>query len=366
MTEIMPRLGIIGGGQLARMMALAARPLGIQCQFLDPDPQACAASLGKLSVAAFDDAEAVRRFADQVDAITFDFENVPASVLSALQCGVAPAIPALETAQDRLSEKRLFRKLGIPIAEFFEIQTLADLQEALPQIQNRGILKTCRLGYDGKGQVRITNADDAPTAWEKLGAQAPLVLEQWVAFEREVSQISVRDQHGSIQHYPLCENHHESGILHHTQAPASGEQSQEMAQQYMTTVLQQFDYVGVLTLEFFQAGDRLLVNEMAPRVHNSGHWTIEACECSQFENHIRAVLGLPLGSVKPISKAVMLNCIGNMPPLHAALDIPGVHRHAYEKADRPGRKVGHYTITGMDQSEVQGRLKQVEEVFAKL
>ncbi|MEA9608125.1 5-(carboxyamino)imidazole ribonucleotide synthase [Xanthomonas campestris pv. plantaginis] len=346
----MTTVGILGGGQLARMLVLAGAPLGLRFAVFDPAVDACAGQVAPLQVGAFDDAAALAAFAAQVDVLTFDFENVPAASAQQLatQVPVFPNPAALAIAQDRLSEKTLFRELGIPVPEFAAIDDRAGLDAALARIGAPCVLKTRRFGYDGKGQFRIKTFADADAAWDALGAQAAtvgLIVEAFVPFEREVSVVAVRGRDGEFRAWPLTENWHVYGVLSASLAPASVDAGlQEVAEAHARALAERLDYVGVFALELFVRDGTLLANEMAPRVHNSGHWTIEGAETSQFENHVRAVLGLPLGSTAMRGHACMLNWLGAMPDAAAFLAVPGGHWHDYGKQARDGRKVGHATV----------------------
>ncbi|MCW1981691.1 5-(carboxyamino)imidazole ribonucleotide synthase [Xanthomonas campestris] len=346
----MTTVGILGGGQLARMLVLAGAPLGLRFAVFDPAADACAGQVAPLQVGAFDDAAALVAFAAQVDVLTFDFENVPAASAQQLgtQVPVFPNPAALAIAQDRLSEKTLFRELGIPVPEFAAIDDRAGLDAALARIGVPCVLKTRRFGYDGKGQFRIKTLSDADAAWDALGAQAAtvgLIVEAFVPFEREVSVVAVRGRDGEFRAWPLTENWHVDGVLSASLAPASVDAGlQEVAEAHARALAERLDYVGVFALELFVRDGTLLANEMAPRVHNSGHWTIEGAETSQFENHVRAVLGLPLGSTAMRGHACMLNWLGAMPDAAAFLAVPGGHWHDYGKQARDGRKVGHATV----------------------
>ncbi|AEL07699.1 5-(carboxyamino)imidazole ribonucleotide synthase [Xanthomonas campestris] len=346
----MTTVGILGGGQLARMLVLAGAPLGLRFAVFDPAADACAGQVAPLQVGAFDDAAALAGFAAQVDVLTFDFENVPAASAQQLatQVPVFPNPAALAIAQDRLSEKTLFRELGIPVPEFAAIDDRAGLDAALARIGAPCVLKTRRFGYDGKGQFRIKTFADADAAWDALGAQAAtagLIVEAFVPFEREVSVVAVRGRDGGFRAWPLTENWHVDGVLSASLAPASVDAGlQEAAEAHARALAERLDYVGVFALELFVRDGTLLANEMAPRVHNSGHWTIEGAETSQFENHVRAVLGLPLGSTAMRGHACMLNWLGAMPDAAAFLAVPGGHWHDYGKQARDGRKVGHATV----------------------
>jgi 5-(carboxyamino)imidazole ribonucleotide synthase len=343
-------VGILGGGQLARMMALAGAPLGLRFLVMDSAADACAAQFVPLLGADYRDEDALAEFARRVDVVTFDFENVPAESAEWLAARV-PVFPnprALAVAQDRLAEKSLFRELGIGVPAFAAVDTRADLYRAVREVGLPAILKTRRLGYDGKGQFRIRSEADLDVAWAALGAQAErvgLILEAFVPFEREVSVVAVRGRDGEFRAYPLTENWHESGILAASLAPASVDAAlHESALKAARRVAEALDYVGVFALELFVRDGQLLANEMAPRVHNSGHWTIEGAEVSQFENHLRAVLGLPLGSTEPRGVSCMLNWIGALPERDVVLDEASGHWHDYGKSPREGRKVGHATL----------------------
>ena len=376
------RVGILGGGQLARMMALAGLPLGLRFKVLDPAADACAGECAPLFEAAFDDAAALEALAAGVDVVTFDFENVPAGSAQALagKVPVHPAPAALAVAQDRMSEKTLFRELGIPVPAFAAVDSRQGLEQALDEVGVPCILKTRRFGYDGKGQFRIRQRADADAAWEALGAQAQgvgLILEAFVPFDGELSVVAVRGRDGEFRAWPLTANWHVDGVLSASLAPAPVPDAlQETALGYARTLAQKLDYVGVFALELFRRGDALLANEMAPRVHNSGHWTIEGAETSQFANHLRAVLGLPLGATRALGQACMLNWIGEMPQLEPVLAEAGGHWHDYGKAPREGRKVGHATLRadtpgGLAEAlervgAALGRESQVAPVVARL
>ncbi|HZP81272.1 MAG TPA: 5-(carboxyamino)imidazole ribonucleotide synthase [Chthonomonadaceae bacterium] len=356
------RVGVLGGGQLGRMLALAGYPLGLHFRFLDPAPASPAGQMAECLPAAFDDAEALARFADGLEVVTYEFENVPAPSVRDLarRVPVSPPPEALETAQDRLSEKTLFQRLGIPVPPFAPVETQADLEQALARIGLPAVLKTRRFGYDGKGQRALRAAEEASAAWEALGGKG-LIVEGFVDFEREVSILAVRGRDGATAFYPLVENHHAGGILRLSLAPAPAltPELQARAQDYAARVLDALNYVGVLAIEFFQQGGQLYANEMAPRVHNSGHWTIEGAETSQFENHLRAVLGLPLGSTQAIGYSAMINLIGTTPEPAAILALPQAHLHLYGKSPRPGRKLGHITLRADDRATVETQLARL-------
>lgn len=358
-------VGILGGGQLARMMVLAGAPQGLRFELFDPAADACAGQLAPLQVAAFDDEAALAAFAAKVDVVTFDFENVPAHSARFLaeRVPVYPNPDALAVAQDRLSEKTLFRELGIPLPPFADIRSRDELAARVGEFGLPCILKTRRLGYDGKGQFRLRSEADIDAAWTALGAQVErtgLILEGFVAFDREVSVVAVRGRDGEFRAWPVTGNWHVDGVLSASLAPAVLSPAQQAAAiGYARTLADRLDYVGVFALELFCRGDELLANEMAPRVHNSGHWTIEGSETSQFENHLRAVLGLPLGDTRMLGHACMLNWIGAMPDAAAVLAQPGGHWHDYGKQPRDGRKVGHATLRGDDAAQLAADLEAV-------
>ncbi len=346
----MTTVGILGGGQLARMMVLAGAPLGLRFEVFDPATDACAGQVAPLQVGAFDDMSALAQFASKVDVVTFDFENVPAASAQWLaeRVPVYPNPAALAVAQDRLSEKTLFQELGIPLPPFADIRSREELAAKATKFGLPCILKTRRLGYDGKGQFRIRNEADIDLAWQVLGPQVEvtgLILEGFVAFERELSVVAVRGRDGEFRAWPLTGNWHVDGVLSASLAPAQVSQAQhDAAIGHAKRLAERLDYVGVFALELFSRDGDLLVNEMAPRVHNSGHWTGEGAETSQFQNHLRAVLGLPLGDTRMLGHACMLNWIGRMPAAAAVLSEPAGHWHDYGKQPRAGRKVGHATL----------------------
>lgn len=361
----MTTVGILGGGQLARMLALSGAPLGLRFLVMDNVADACAGQFAPMVVGDYRDEAALAEFASRVDVATFDFENVPAESAQWLSQRV-PVFPnpgALATAQDRLAEKTLFRDLDIPVPPFAPIDTREQLEAALAGIGTPCILKTRRLGYDGKGQFRIKSPADAIAAWEALGAQAPkvgLILEGFVHFERELSVVAVRGRDGEFRAWPLTENWHVDGVLSASLAPARVDQAlTQKAYAHARRLAEAMDYVGVFALELFCRDGELLANELAPRVHNSGHWTIEGSETSQFQNHLRAVLGLPLGDTRMVGMACMLNWIGEMPDAMPMLRETGGHWHDYGKQPRAGRKVGHATLRADDAHELAMSLERV-------
>ncbi|PII19707.1 5-(carboxyamino)imidazole ribonucleotide synthase [Stenotrophomonas sp. LMG 10879] len=358
-------VGILGGGQLARMMVLAGAPLGLRFELYDPAADACSGPLAPLTVGAFDDRQALADFAAKVDVITFDFENVPADSAQWLadRVSVYPPPSALAVAQDRLSEKTLFQQLGIPLPAFADIRSRDELAAKAAEFGLPCILKTRRLGYDGKGQFRLRSEADIDAAWQALGAQVErtgLILEGFVAFQREVSVVAVRGRDGSFQAWPVTGNWHVDGVLSASVAPAVLSAAEhDAAIGYARRVAEHLQYVGVFALELFCRDGELLANEMAPRVHNSGHWTIEGSETSQFENHLRAVLGLPLGSTRMLGHACMLNWLGVMPDPTPVLQQASGHWHDYGKESRDGRKVGHATLRDDDAGALADALVQV-------
>jgi 5-(carboxyamino)imidazole ribonucleotide synthase len=356
-------IGVLGAGQLGRMLALLGYPLGFKFSFFDTVADAPAGQIAELMVGDYADEAALKAFAKNVDVITYEFENVPVKAVEFLQtlCPVYPSVKALEVAQDRLHEKTFLQNLGIPTPRFIDVQSQDDLYTEFPSV-----LKTRRMGYDGKGQAVLKSRLDADKAWSEMKGQR-LILEGFVPFEREVSVIAVRSQKGDIKIYPLTENVHREGILRTSIAPAViSEGLQTQAETYMQKVLQALDYVGVLAIEFFVLNHQLIANEMAPRVHNSGHWTIEGAETSQFENHMRAVAGLPLGEVSSRGFSSMLNLIGVKPEFEKILEIPNTHLHWYGKSVKPNRKVGHVTVRAESREEVLEGMARVETFIRSL
>jgi 5-(carboxyamino)imidazole ribonucleotide synthase len=362
------KIGILGGGQLGRMLALAGFPLGFRFRFLDRAVSPSASELGEMVHADFNDFNALARFAGGLDVVTYEFENVPvaAAEFLAAKLPVHPPPRALGIAQDRCAEKRFFDALGIAATETVPIESRAELDAALARVGTPAVLKTRRLGYDGKGQYTIRSADDRDAAWDALGG-VPLALEAHVPFRRELSVIGVRGGDGSVACYPLIENVHEAGILRSSRAPAPDVPPalQALAERALTAALTELDYVGVLAIEFFEHEGTLLANEMAPRVHNSGHWTIEGARTSQFENHLRAVAGLPIGSTVAVGHSLMLNLIGTVPDLAKVLAIDGVNLHLYGKQSRAGRKLGHITLWSRDADRLDARLAELEPLLAR-
>lgn len=344
----MTRVGILGGGQLARMLAQAGRALDMEFMFLCQDEHACAAPFGKHLHARFDDEAAAQQLLDWADVVTYEFENIPLPLVKRIEQEgtLLPSSIALEVARDRLNEKQRFRSLGVVTAEFETVDNQDELLEAVSKIGFPSILKTRTQGYDGKGQVMLDESTDLSQAWEQVG-RVPCLLEAKVPFEREVSIIAARNRQGEMAFYPLSENYHREGILR-LSISLRDDPVQAQAEAAIKSVMDDLQYVGVLALELFQVGDQLLANEMAPRVHNTGHWTIEGSETSQFENHLRAVSGMPLGSTALATPSAMVNLVGLLPAESEITSIGHAIPHYYDKAVRPGRKVGHVTLTDLD------------------
>lgn len=354
------RIGIIGAGQLGQMLGYAARDLGMQCVFVDPSPSPPAAACGEVIQAAFDDATALSTLADTCDVVTYEFENVAVAALREIseRVPVYPPPEALLHAQDRLAEKQLFTRLDIPLPAFQRVDSKADLAAAATSIGLPLVLKTRRLGYDGKGQFVVKTAADINAAWQQLGG-AELIAEQWINFDYEVSAIGARNRSGDIISYPLTENRHVEGILHTSRAPLEDEPLTLRAAQYMRRLLEEMDYVGVLALELFVVGDQLMANEFAPRVHNSGHWSIEGAQPSQFTAHLLAISDASLVTPELHGYAGMLNLIGDIPEAARKLQI-GV-LHDYGKDSRPGRKLGHITVIAATSAERERLLDEIQQ-----
>jgi 5-(carboxyamino)imidazole ribonucleotide synthase len=361
-------IGILGGGQLGYMLALAGYPLGLHFRFLDPSPEAPVGRIANRVTADFNDHQALEKFSHGLRVVTYEFENVPVAAAKFLaeRVPVYPPTVALEEAQERLREKRLFRKLEIPTTEFAEVAKREDLDAAVKQVGLPAMLKTCRMGYDGKGQWLLRAAEDVEKARPEL-PEVPLILEKFVPFAREVSILGVRGRGGEIAFYPLIENHHRGGILRLSLAPAPNLTAglQLEAEDAARKLLKALGYVGVLCIEFFEVGGRLLANEMAPRVHNSGHWTIEGAVTSQFENHLRAILGMPLGSTAAVGVSAMINLIGEIPESAEVLNVSNAHLHLYGKEPRAGRKLGHVTVRADQFEKLQQRLGALPEFFRR-
>jgi 5-(carboxyamino)imidazole ribonucleotide synthase len=366
-------IGILGGGQLGYMLALAGYPLGLHFRFFDPSPEAPVGRIASRVTADFRDEAALEKFANGLELVTYEFENVPVEAVRYLaeRVPVLPSAKALEVAQDRISEKNLFQELGIPTTEFVPVSGANDLDAAVKKIGLPAILKTSRMGYDGKGQWHLRTAEDVTRARAELptthvaATGIPYILEKFVPFTRELSVIAVRARTGETAVYPLVENHHRGGILRLSLAPAPhlDPAIQRSAEQAARAVFDELQYVGVLAIEFFEQNGKLLANEMAPRVHNSGHWTIEGALTSQFENHLRAVVGLPLGSTLAIGSSAMLNLIGETPDPAEVLAVRDAHLHLYGKAPRAGRKLGHVTLRASSAEQLASRLSELSSFF---
>jgi 5-(carboxyamino)imidazole ribonucleotide synthase len=349
------------------MIALAAHPLGVRCVFLDPAADAPAGHVGEHIVAPYEDAAALARLARTCDVVTYEFESVPIDAARTLAKSVAVVPPpdALATAQDRLPEKRFFERIGVPTAAFSPVDSAVDLERAVEAHGLPLVLKTRRLGYDGKGQAVVRAREAASAAYAPL-AGVPCIAEAFVTFRRELSIVAVRARGGETRSYPLVENRHEGGILRVTLAPAPrvGAEEQRAAEAIAAKVMGELDYVGAIAIELFETDAGLLANEMAPRVHNSGHWTIEGAETSQFENHVRAVLGLPLGATSAPRPCAMVNLIGKVPDRAALLAVEGAHVHLYGKEPAPGRKLGHVTVCAASEAERDERVARVAALVA--
>lgn len=357
-------IAILGGGQLGRMMALAGTPLGLEFLFLDPSADACASAVGKVIRAGYDDAGALDEIATLADIASFDFENVPEASAERL-AGRMPFHPsprALGFSQDRLREKQLLAELGIPVPRYHAVDKRPDLLDGLDALGYPAMLKTRRLGYDGKGQAVLREAEDLERAWQLLGGRA-LVVEEFVPFELECSLIAVSaGPGGATASWPLTRNVHDGGVLALSRAGGFPPDLQQKAEDYAARLLKYFGYRGVLTVEFFLREGELLVNEIAPRVHNSGHWTVDGAVTSQFENHLRGICGWPLGGTEMLAESLMFNWIGELPDRAAMLAVPGLHWHDYGKAPRPRRKLGHATVTAPDAATLEERAHRVADL----
>jgi 5-(carboxyamino)imidazole ribonucleotide synthase len=348
------------------MLALAGYPLGIECRFVGAGSESPAGQIAPIRTAALDDAAALGALASEVDVLTFEIENVSIPVLTNLAKRVAvyPPPPIVAIAQDRLAEKQLFESLSIPTAKFVAVDKRADLERIGDTLGWPVVLKARRLGYDGRGQRVVTSIAGLLAGWDELG-RVPAIVEGWVDFERELSLIAVRGADDAQAFYPLTENVHRDGILVSSIAPYGDSRLQRTAEQWLRAIMTRFDYRGVLTVELFSTSAGLVANEIAPRVHNSGHWTIEGAETSQFENHLRAVLGWPLGATGVRGHAVMLNFLGRIPDPADILAIPGAHLHDYGKEPRPGRKVGHCTLIDSARDRLLARLASLRAAIER-
>ena len=358
-------VGILGAGQLARMLAQAGRPMGLKFIFLDPAKDACAAEFGEHICAEWDDEVALRQLAQRSDIVTFEFENVPDSTARLIEslCPMYPTSRALFKSQDRIREKSMLQELGIPVAPFQAVSSRTELASAVEKIGLPCVLKTRRFGYDGKGQMVLRFQEDMERAWHELGDH-DLICESFVSFDVECSIVSARASDGETVFWPLTRNLHRDGILAISMVPSFDSDLQIAAEALAKTLLDHLDYTGVMTLELFLKDGQLLANEFAPRVHNSGHWSIDGARTSQFENHLRAICGLSLGPTGNTSRALMFNLLGAMPAFakqHAAnpQSIPGLHWHDYRKAAREGRKIGHVTVSAESDAGLRARAAQL-------
>jgi 5-(carboxyamino)imidazole ribonucleotide synthase len=357
-------IGVLGGGQLGRMLALAGMPLGLRFRFLDPVPRSPASDVGDLVVGRFDDPVALDRFADGLDFATCEFENVPSEAARRIDERVPfrPGVEALKVGQDRLLETEFFSAAGLDMHPKHPAHDTRSLDEAVASVGLPCVIKSRRGGYDGRGQRVARTHEEARAAFGALGGPG-VIVEAFVPFGRELSLVAVRAADGSFAAYPLVENTHVEGILRTTVAPAPNVPAslEQAARDHVRKLMDNLDYVGVMAVEFFEYEGRFLANELAPRVHNSGHWTIEGSPTSQFENHCRAVVGYPLGPTHALAPSVMVNLISVLPDPRDVLRIPGAHLHLYGKEPRPGRKLGHITITGLDPADL---MRSVERVCA--
>ncbi|MGH8493047.1 MAG: 5-(carboxyamino)imidazole ribonucleotide synthase [Moraxellaceae bacterium] len=361
------RIGVLGGGQLGRMMALAGYPLNLAFSFYESSAACPSAALGTVYGDADNSTATLDAFIESADVFTYEFENIPVAWVEriAAKKPVYPGVKSLSVSQNRLNEKKLFASLKIPSARFAEINSEADLKNAAATLGLPLVIKTVTMGYDGKGQFLLKEDSQIAEAWGLLGAQAPLIAEEFVHFKRELSIIAVRDREGHTACYPLTENVHHRGILSHSVSPAPhvDTDTQLAAERHISAILQELGHVGAMTLEMFDTRHGLVANETAPRVHNSGHWTIEGAHCSQFENHVRAVAGLPLGSTVCEKPVAMINIIGQHPATVDVLRQTDAHLHLYGKSEREGRKLGHITVTANNHHELETRLRKLGEIL---
>jgi 5-(carboxyamino)imidazole ribonucleotide synthase len=348
------------------MLALAGYQLGIEFRFFDPNSGAPVGQIGQLIAANYDDRPALERFLKNVDVVTYEFESIPVETVRfvAERVKVFPPVKALQTAQDRLFEKQLFQSLDIPTPRFSAVDSVDSLRCAVDEIGLPSVLKTRRLGYDGKGQFVLRVPADVDAAWSALG-KSPLILEQYVPFQHELSVLGVRNTEGSEVFYAPVENRHREGVLRRSEAPAPNitPELAATAIDYCRRIMDQLEYVGVMALELFAVQGKVLANEIAPRVHNSGHWTIEGAETSQFENHLRAILGLPLGVTTLRGRSVMYNLLGHIPQLEDVVAIEGAHLHLYGKAPTEKRKVGHVTLVAQTSAGAERGAAEIARVL---
>lgn len=353
------KIGVLGAGQLARMLAIPAHQLGIEVICVDPNPACSASDVAQVHHIDFFDVDMIEKCFSGVDCVTYETENLPLEAVKAInqKFKVVPQIDALSIFQDRLSEKNFFNSLNIPTVGYLDVNDWRDVEHAVTKFAFPLVIKTRQNGYDGKGQIIIRNMDEAKVAWRELSGNS-LIIEKLIDFDFEVSVISVRDSKGEILFYPLILNQHKSGILFMSQAPYFNEKLEILAKKYASSILQKLDYIGVMTIEFFCCDDELIANEVAPRVHNSGHWTIEGAETSQFENHLRAIIGWPLGSTEAKCFSAMINLIGKKQDAKPLLSIPGAHYHWYNKECLDGRKLGHLTLCAFKKVDLEVNIKK--------
>lgn len=348
------KIGVLGGGQLAKMLAISGYPLGIEVICIDPHVDCCAKQVTKVFHSDFDNMSEVIEHFDDVDCVTYETENLALTSIEWIsqRYKLLPEINALKITQDRLYEKNFLRELNIPTVQYTQVESWDELKKFIKMVDYPIVLKTRKNGYDGKGQVIIRNYAEAKNAWQSMDSHA-LIIEKFIAYDFEVSVISVRSDCGEVLFYPLTLNSHKEGILQLSKAPYQNDKLEIIAQKYALAILKKLNYVGVITIEFFCVNDELLINEIAPRVHNSGHWTIEGAQTSQFENHLRAISGLPLGSTQTKYFSAMINCIGKEPDnINSLLRIPGLHYHSYGKTPKPNRKLGHITLCSDNEQEL--------------
>lgn len=367
-TPITKKIGVLGAGQLGRMLAIAGYPLGQKFGFYGMSGEEPSALLGHMFEHS-DETDSVEALAKFADVITYESENTSVDQVRAIakHTPVYPAEKSLYSSQHRGREKGLFDALEIPCAPYRVVDSLENLKMAVEEISLPAVLKTTTEGYDGKGQFVIKESDQVEEAWNAIGNRE-LILEGFVDFSRELSIIAVRNANNEHVYYPLVQNVHQDGILRYTIAPAQqiSAEIQQQAETYMQKLLDELDHVGVLTLELFETVDGLVANEMAPRVHNSGHWTIEGAETCQFENHVRAISGLPLGSTAPRQPiAAMVNIIGQTGPVEKVLQMPNAYLHLYDKAERPGRKLGHINLLSDSQDNLFADLTTLSDFLPK-
>ncbi len=353
------KVGILGGGQLAKMLSIAANNLGIEVICIDPDPTSCATQVSDVLHVVYQDVDAIRHYFQDVNCVTIETENLPIKPIEAIadHFSLYPSLESFRITQDRLLEKNLLKKLAIPTVNFHEILGWEHLLDLVTSSKKPLLLKTCQGGYDGKGQFVVKNTEDAQLAWNSL-VNHRIIAEELCQFDAEVSLIAARSRSGEFAFYPLTKNTHKDGILRLSTAPIPNDHLVLHAQQHAQTLMSYFNYVGVITIEFFVQGDNLLVNEIAPRVHNSGHWTIEGAKTSQFENHLRAILDLPLGSTEAMGYNTMINIISKLPD--SLPSTPGVYPHIYGKEARQNRKLGHITIHTDDEIKMNELVLQIE------